>query len=142
MADRGRAERVLDQRVSDILAIIQQAILNGSRCFETDDVDGSGILMELRQSLRNLQRLHINPENARQIEAIVSLIDQIEMKMQTRLRPDPFIAQRISTPGILLDIYNCLCTSTTHMGPAGNRDTSPTRLSFLFSFFIYCHTLF
>ena len=61
MADRGGAERVLDQSESDILANIQQAILNGSRCFETDDVDGSGILMELRQSLRNLQILHIFP---------------------------------------------------------------------------------
>ena len=38
MADREGAERVLDQRESDILAYIQQAILNGSRCFETNDV--------------------------------------------------------------------------------------------------------
>ena len=43
------ADNATDQRQSDILAKIQQAILNGSRCFETDEVDDSGILLELGQ---------------------------------------------------------------------------------------------
>ena len=38
MANR---EGATDQRQSDILANFQQAILNGTRCFETDDVDDS-----------------------------------------------------------------------------------------------------
>ena len=38
MADREVAK---DQGQSDILANIRQAILNGTRCFETDDVDDS-----------------------------------------------------------------------------------------------------
>ena len=39
-ADR---EGATDQRQSDILANIQQTILNGTRCFETDDVDDNGV---------------------------------------------------------------------------------------------------
>ena len=64
MADR---EGATDQRQSDSLADIQQAILKGTRCFETDDVDDSGILLELRQCLRGLQILHIDQDNARHI---------------------------------------------------------------------------
>ena len=64
MADR---EGATDQRQSDILANIQQTILNGTRCFETDDVDDSGILLELRHCLRDLQLLHIDQDNARHI---------------------------------------------------------------------------
>ena len=50
MADRGR---VTDQRQSDIITSIQQAVLIGKRCFDTDHVDDSGVLMELRQCLRD-----------------------------------------------------------------------------------------
>ena len=64
MADR---EGATDQRQSDISANIQQAILYGTRCFETDDVDDSGILLELRQCLRDLQVLHIVQDNARHL---------------------------------------------------------------------------
>ena len=64
MADR---EGATDQRQSDILANIQQAILNGTRCFEADDIDDSGILLELRQCLRDLQILHIDQDNTRHI---------------------------------------------------------------------------
>ena len=55
MADR---EGATAQRQSDILANIQQASLNGTRCFETDDVDDRGILLELHQCLRGLQILN------------------------------------------------------------------------------------
>ena len=64
MADR---EGATDQRQSDILANIQHAILNGTQCFETDDVDDSGILLELRQSLRDMQILHTDQDNAQHI---------------------------------------------------------------------------
>ena len=57
MADR---EGATDQRQSDSLANIQQAILNGTRCFETEDVDDSGILLELRQCQKDLQIFHID----------------------------------------------------------------------------------
>ena len=56
-----------DQLQSDILVNSQQAILNGTRCFETDDVDDSGILLERRQCLRDLQILHIDQDNAQHI---------------------------------------------------------------------------
>ena len=65
MTDR---EGVTDQRQSDVLTNIQQTILNGTRCFETDDVDDSGILLELRQCLRDLQILNIDQDNARHKE--------------------------------------------------------------------------
>ena len=64
MADK---EGATDQRLCDILANIQQAILNGTRCFETDDVDDSGILLELRQCLRDLQIFRIDQDSARHI---------------------------------------------------------------------------
>ena len=64
MADRDGAT---DQHQSYILANIQQAILNGTRCYETNDVDDSGILLELCQCLRDLQILHIDQDNARHI---------------------------------------------------------------------------
>ena len=40
-------ECATDQRQSDIFANIQQAILNGTQSFETDDVDDSRILLSL-----------------------------------------------------------------------------------------------
>ena len=81
MADR---EGATDQRQSDILANIQQVILNSTLWFETDDVADSGVLMELRQCLRDLQILHTDPGNARQREAVITtLIDQIEMRILT-----------------------------------------------------------
>ena len=54
MADR---EGATDQHQSDILANILQAILNDTRCFETDDADDRRILMEFCQCLRDLQIL-------------------------------------------------------------------------------------
>ena len=90
---------MLDPRENDILSNIQQAILNGTRSFESEDVDDNAVLLELRQSSRNLQLLHIDPQNSRQIdEAITALIDQIEIK---RNRPhQPFVAQRQARTGM------------------------------------------
>ena len=89
MANRGCA---IDQRQRGILAKIQQVIVNGTWCFETDDVDDSGVLMELRLCLRDLQILRIDQDNVhRHIEAAIrTLIDQIETKIRNRQRHDPF----------------------------------------------------
>lgn len=107
MADRPR----LDHRESDILSSIQQAILNGTRCFETDDVDSNAILLELRQSSRNLRLLHIDPENSRQIEeAITTLIDQIEIKRNRQDDEQHFVAQVARTGTLFLEIqFFALC---------------------------------
>ena len=64
MADRDGATH---QHQSDILANIQQAILKSTRCFETDYVGDSRILLELHQCLRDLQILHTDKDDARHI---------------------------------------------------------------------------
>ena len=46
-----------------------------------------------------------DPDNTRHIEiAITTLRDQIEMKIRNRPWPDPFVAQQMTTPGILGDL--------------------------------------
>ena len=79
MADR---ECATDQRQSDILANIQQAILNGPRYFETDDVDDSGILLKFRQCLRDLRIPDIAQDNARHIgEREPTLFQKLKWKI-------------------------------------------------------------
>ena len=47
--------------------------------------------------LRDLQILHIDPDNAQHTEAaITALINQIEMKIRNKPRPDTFVAQRMT----------------------------------------------
>ena len=107
MADRD----TLDPRENEILSNIEQAILNGTRSFESEDVDDNAILLELRQSSRNLRLLHIDPQNARQIdEAITALIDQIELKRNRQNDHQPFVAQRQTTTGIKVPVYCCHLT--------------------------------
>lgn len=73
------------QREIDILNHLQDLILTGTRCFETDDIDCNRLLVDLRQGLRSLRLLQLQRDNFRNIEeTLTTLIDQVDVKIQRR----------------------------------------------------------
>ena len=74
-----------NQQEMVILHHLQELILSGTRCFESDDVDCHGILIDLRQGLRSLSVLNLQPNNFNSIQdTLKALIDQLEMRIQIR----------------------------------------------------------
>ena len=72
-----------DQQETDILKHLEDLILSGTRCFESEDADCQGVLVDLRQGLRSLSLLELRPDNYNIIEdTLTTLIDQLEIKLQ------------------------------------------------------------
>ena len=70
---------------ADVLQEIQHVIEAGHRCCQSEDVDCSHILLDLRQAQRSLQLIQLDENNKRDIEVAVSkLIENIDTLMSAQ----------------------------------------------------------